>query len=501
MEEERAESHLERERREKVARLRASGVEPYPWEFPGRTPAADVVRAVAGTAPELPPGPTVYRVAGRIQSIRRHGRTAFVDLEDLSGAVQLLLRVEELGEARYRELLGTIDPGDIVGASGPAMVSRRGEPSVLARSVELLAKAIHPPPEKFHGLKDPEARLRQRYVDLLSSPESRRRFSVRSLLLREIRSYFDAAGFLEVETPVLVRVAGGAAAHPFLTRSRYLDDELQLRIALELALKRLLVGGFERVYEIGHVFRNEDMDSTHVPEFTMLEAYWAYADYSDMRRFLEALYGRLALRVAELLPDVPAAREAPELFRAPFAEVDFVAELERASGLSGIETMDRETLLRHARAAGATVAADSSTGTFLDKLFDHYVLPGLTRPTFVMDHPTVTTPLAKRHRSRPGRVERFELFCRGYELGNAYTELNDPDEQERRFREQLQPRRDETYAYDADFVAALGYGMPPTTGVGIGIDRAIMALTGAASIKEVILFLPTRARPDGDGPG
>ncbi|MHB8352048.1 MAG: lysine--tRNA ligase [Thermoplasmata archaeon] len=497
MEPESPEPRLQQERREKVRRLRDSGVEPYPWEYPERTPTAEVVRALAGASPEGPPGPVVYRVAGRVLTIRRHGRTAFVDVEDLSGPLQLLLRVEELGEPRHRELLAEIDPGDIVGAQGPAVLSRRGEPSLLTRSMALLAKAIHPPPEKFHGLRDPEARLRQRYVDLLSSPESRRRFIARSLLVREIRAFFDGAGFIEVETPVLVRVAGGAAAQPFLTRSNYLADELQLRIALELALKRLIVGGLERVYEIGHVFRNEDMDSTHAPEFTMLEAYWAYADYTDMRRLMESLYARLAARVAELLPDAPLAREAPDLFRPPFATIDFIEELERKSGLSGIEAMDRETLLGHARSAGATVGADSATGTFLDKLFDHYVLPGLTRPTFVLDHPIATTPLAKRHRSRPGRVERFELFCRGYELGNAYTELNDPDEQESRFREQLHQKGEEGYAYDEDFVAALRYGMPPTTGVGIGIDRAMMALTGAASIKEVILFLPTRARADG----
>jgi lysyl-tRNA synthetase class 2 len=494
MTEERAEHRLERERRAKLDRLRARGEEPYPWEYPGRTPTEAIVHELR----DVPPGGgldgVVRRVTGRLRAIREHGKTAFLDLEDFSGPIQLLARSEGVGEERFRTLLGELDPGDIVGAEGRPVVSRRGEPSLEVRDVRLLAKALHPPPEKFHGLQDPEARLRQRYADLLSSPESRRRFRARSLLVREVRRFLDDRSFLEVETPVLLPVASGAAAQPFTTRSRYLDADLQLRIALELPLKRLLVGGFDRVYEIGHVFRNEDLDSTHSPEFTMLEAYWAYADYSEMRGLIEELYAHLARKVAEWLPDNPTAQEAPALFQPPFDRVDFVDELERRSGLTNLLAMSREELRAEARKVGATVPDDSTAGTFLDKLFGHFVEPHLVRPTFVCDHPVATTPLAKRHRAKPGRVERFELFCRGYELGNAYTELNDPDEQEARFREQLHERGDESYAYDADFVEALRYGMPPATGVGIGIDRAMMALSGTPSIKDVVLFLPTRPR-------
>jgi lysyl-tRNA synthetase, class II len=494
MAEERKVHRLEREREEKIARLRERGVEPYPWGFPGRVPTRSILEALRGRPPDSALEGEERRVAGRLVSLRQHGRTSFLDLHDFSGRLQLLLTEEELGAERYREILGELDSGDLIGADGRPVVSRRGEPSLRVRALTLLAKAIHPPPEKYHGLQDPEARLRRRYVDLLGSAESRGRFAARSRLLRSVRAYFDAAEFLEVETPVLVPIAGGAAAAPFTTRSNYLGgEELQLRIALELALKRLLVGGFERVYEIGHVFRNEDLDATHAPEFTMLEAYWAYADYTDMQRFLEGLYGRLARDVAEWLPDVPAARSAPELFRPPFRTIDFVEALADASGVRDVADLPRERLRELARAAGATVPDDSTAGTFLDKLFDHYVLPGLDRPTFVIDHPASTTPLAKRHRSKPGRVERFELFCRGLELGNAYTELNDPIEQERRFRDQLAARRGEGYAYDADFVEALRYGMPPSSGVGIGIDRAMMALLGLASIKDAILFLPTRS--------
>jgi lysyl-tRNA synthetase class 2 len=489
------ESHLVRERRAKLERLRARGVEPFPWEFRERVPSAEVVarcRALAsGEADER----TTVRVAGRLRAIREHGKSAFADLEDRAGAIQLLLRVDELGDAGYRQWLADLDPGDLVGASGVPLVTRRGEPSVRVHELTLLAKALEPPPEKYHGLQDAEARLRRRYVDLLASPESRQRFVARSLLVREMRRFFDDLDFLEVETPILVPVASGAAAAPFVTRSRYLDSALQLRISIELYLKRLIVGGLERVYEIGRIFRNEDMDVVHAPEFTMLELYWAYADYFDMRDLIERLYERLAGRAAEILPESAAAREAPELFRRPFAQVDYVEELERRSGLNGLLERDPEEIRRLARATGATIPEESPIGKFWDKLFEHYVEPHLTRPTFVLDFPTATTPLAKRHRTKPGRVERFELFWRGVELGNAYTELNDPDEQERRFREQLSQRGEDSYAYDEDFVRALRSGMPPTAGVGIGVDRAIMALTGTASIKDILLFAPTRPRP------
>jgi len=488
------ETALERERRAKVARWRSEGREPFPWAFPGRV-ATEVVRAACA---KLNPGEEdpahPLRVAGRLRAIRVHGRTAFADLDDLAGSLQLLLRVDELGETPYAAWLADLDPGDIVGAEGVPAVSRRGEPSLLVRSLALLAKAVSPPPEKFHGLQDAEERIRRRYLDLMASAESRSRFRARSLLVRETRAYLDGIGFLEVETPVLLPVASGAAAQPFVTRSHYLDEEVQLRIALELPLKRLLVGGLERVYEIGKVFRNEDLDSTHSPEFTMLEAYWAYADYHDMRSLVEGLYARLGRRTEELLPDNPTAREAARAFEAGFATVDFVDELERRSGLSDLLGKSREELRALVRAVGSTVPDDSSTGTFLDKLFEHYVEPTLQAPTFVVDHPMVTTPLAKRHRAKAGRVERFEFYYRGFELGNAYTELNDPDEQERRFREQLGQRGEDHFAYDDDFVRALRFGLPPTTGIGIGIDRMAMALTGAASIKDVILFPLARTK-------
>jgi lysyl-tRNA synthetase, class II len=488
------ETPLEHERRSKIERWRAEGREPYPWSFVGRITSERVRAACAPLAPGEEDSEHPMRVAGRLKATRTHGKTSFVDLEDAAGSLQLLLRADTMGEAEFRSWLHDLDPGDIVGAEGFPAVSKRGEPSLHVRTLTLLAKAIAPPPEKFHGLQDVEERIRRRYLDLLASPETRALFRARSMLIREMRRYLDASDFLEVETPTLLPVASGAAAAPFVTHSNYLDTEVQLRISLELPLKRLLVGGFERVYELGRSFRNEDMDSTHSPDFTELEAYWAYADYHDMRRLTEGLFEHLAAGVLEWLPDSPGAQQGARDFRPPFATVDFVEELERRSGIHDVLSRSVEELRDLARAAGSTVPDNSPPGTFLDKLFEHYVEPHLERLTFVVDHPASTTPLAKRHRSKPGRVERFEMYYRGVELGNAYTELNDPDEQELRFREQLGAQGADSYAYDADFIRALRHGMPPATGIGVGVDRIVMGLTGASSIKDVILFPLVRPR-------
>jgi lysyl-tRNA synthetase, class II len=482
------ETPLERERREKIARWRAAGKEPFPWAFPGRVAAAQVREACRPLAPGTEDAGHPMRVGGRLRSVRQHGRTTFMDVDDWSGALQLIVGADALGDATYRAWLADLDSGDLVGADGLPAVSKRGEPSLRVTELHLLAKAIAPPPEKFHGLQDVEERLRRRYLDLLASPESRARFRARSELVRSARLFLESRGFLEVETPVLGTIASGAAARPFVTRSSYLDEELRLRIALELPLKRLLVGGFERVFEIGKCFRNEDLDTTHSPEFTMLEAYWAYADYTDMRRLTEAMYAELGRRAGELLPEVPAARTAARAFGEGFETIDWVDELERRSGIRGLLEKDRDALRGLARGIGSTVPDPSPAGVFLDKLFEHYVEPHLQRPTFVVDHPAATTPLAKRHRSKAGRVERFEFYYQGIELGNAYTELNDPDEQERRFREQILEKGGGEYALDEDFVRALRHGLPPTTGIGVGIDRMVMALTGTPSIKEVLLF-------------
>ncbi|EQD33085.1 lysyl-tRNA synthetase, partial [mine drainage metagenome] len=371
------ETPLEHERRGKAARLRAAGIEPFPWSWPGRVRSGEVRRRAEALSPgATDPGPAV-RVAGRLRALREHGRTAFADIEDADGALQLLLREDDMGGTEYRGWLRDLDPGDILGAEGLPSRSNRGEPSVRVGRLTLLAKAIAPPPEKFHGLKDAEERIRRRYLDLIASAESRERFSARSRIVYEIRRVLDEEGFQEVETPILTPVAGGASAEPFVTRSRYLDEDLSLRISIELYLKRLLVGGFERVYEIGRCFRNEDGDTTHNPEFTLLELYWAYADYEDMRALVERLYERLGRLAATLLPDRPEALAAARDFVPPFPQIDFVDALEGKMGLSGLMEASPEELGRLAREAGARLPPDASPGRCLDKLFEHYVEPTL----------------------------------------------------------------------------------------------------------------------------
>jgi lysyl-tRNA synthetase, class II len=488
------ESHLVAERRRKVGLVRSSGRSAYPYRFADVVPTGTVAAAAQTLEPGAEDPSRSFAVAGRLAAIRQHGKSTFLDLHDRDGSLQLFARVDELGDAGYQSMLDELDPGDIVGALGHPVRTKRGEPSLRVRRIELLAKALRPPPEKWHGLQDEEARIRRRHVDLYASADSRARFRARSLLTGGLRHFLTEEGFLEVETGVLSPVASGAAARPFVTRSNYLDDDLRLRVALELQLKRLIVGGLERVFEIGPVFRNEDLDSTHTPEFTMMECYWAYADYLDMRGLVERLYAHLGTVAAAALPQVPEARSAPEVFRPPFDVVDYVPALEQKMGVDHLLEKPVAELRTLARATGAPIADDAPAGKCFDKLFDRFVEPSLLRPTFVMDYPAVTSPLAKAHRSRPGLIERFELFYRGFELGNAYSELNDPDEQRRRFLEQAGDDPEASFALDEEFVEALEHGMPPAAGLGIGVDRMVMALTGATSIKDVVLFPPARRR-------
>ena len=466
-------------RRAKLDKLRADGIDPFPHEFPGVQPTAAVHAAHADLA-DGEETDTTHRVAGRLAARRGQGKMAFLDLVDRSGRLQLQARVDVLGEEAHERLLTQIDLGDVLGVDGTAFRSRRGELTLKIESFTMLAKSLRPPPEKHHGLQDVETRYRKRELDLMANEESRELFITRAKAITAIRAYFDAAGYIEVETPILQPLYGGALARPFTTHHNALDRELYLRIATELYLKRAIVGGLERVYEIGKNFRNEGLSPKHNPEFTVLEFYEAYADYEDMARRMEEL-------VAAVVAKTGARGDVD--FTPPWRRMTLRDAILEHSGVDFRAHPDRDAL---AAAIGDRLPTEGrSWPQLVDDLLGRFVEPALTQPTFLMDYPVELSPLAKRHRSEPGLVERWEAFCGGVEIANAFTELNDPDDQRARFEAQARLAAegdDEAAPYDEAFVEALEQGMPPTGGVGVGIDRLVMALTGRVTIREVVLF-------------
>jgi len=486
-------NELIRQRREKLEALRRSGIDPFGGRYPVTHWARGLAERLGSASEEELKGFGPVSLAGRVVAMRHHGKTCFAHLMDQTGRIQLYARADGLGDeyARFVEL----DAGDFIGVTGEMFRTRTGELTVAVKTVSFLAKSLRPLPEKWHGLKDVETRYRQRYVDLIVNTEAREIFLMRARLIRAMRAFLDARGFLEVETPMMQPIPGGAIARPFKTHHNALGMDLYLRIAPELYLKRLLVGGFERVYEINRNFRNEGTSTLHNPEFTTLEFYQAYADYTDLMELTEALFVDLAHSLRGSL--TLTWGEHPLDLKPPWRRLAFFDGLSEALGLRVTPETDVAAVARAAAARGI-VHDERPAPKLWKEAFETLVEPTLIQPTFVVDFPTELSPLAKRKRDNPLLVDRFELFVAQHEMANAYSELNDPVDQLARFREQagLQARGDdEAHWLDEDYVRALEYGMPPASGEGIGIDRLLMMFANQPSIREVILF--PLLRPEG----
>ena len=476
-------------RLEKLARIEAAGVDPYPRRGERSHLAEEAIEGFGDLE-----GKTIS-VAGRIASWRGMGKATFAHIADVSGRIQLYLRRDVLGEEPYAFFTKNLDLGDFVGAEGTLFRTRTGEITLEVTRLELLAKSLRPLPEKWHGLTDVEKRYRQRYLDLIASQDVRQVFITRSRIIAAMRRFLDNRGFIEVETPVLQPIYGGAAARPFVTHHHALDQTLYLRIATELYLKRLIVGGLEKVYEIGKDFRNEGISTKHNPEFTMMESYEAYADYSDVARMVEEMVPAIAQEVLGTLR-VPFKGEMIDL-TPPWRRVTLREAINEYSGIDYEDYPDRESLAAAMRARGITVDEGTGRGKLIDELLSTFVEPQLIQPTFILDYPVELSPFAKRKPGDPGTVERFEAFAGGMEIGNAFSELNDPRDQRQRFQEQLRLRElgdEEAQVMDEDYLVALEHGMPPTGGLGMGVDRLAMLLTDRQSIREVILFPQLRTR-------
>ncbi|MCC6704440.1 MAG: lysine--tRNA ligase [Thermomicrobiales bacterium] len=497
-------SDLQEQRRLKAEELREQGFDPYPTRAKRTHTTAEALAGFerAEAAGSETGGETIT-LAGRVVSRRHMGKTLFSHIRDGHGELQLYIRKDEIGEEAYNRALKLFDLGDWVQASGETFRTKTGEVSLRTADLTILSKALNAPPEKWHGLQDKEIRYRQRYADLIANEEVRRVFATRSKIVSAIRRFFDGLDYIEVETPTLQPLYGGAAARPFTTHHNALDQIFYLRIADELYLKRLIVGGFERVYEICKDFRNEGVDRNHSPEFTMLEFYEAFADYTTMMDRVESM---VTFAAQEALGSTSFVWQGHEIDLAnpkPWPRITLREAILEWSGVDYVQYPDQESLQAAARAAGAKIETGTVWPRIVDEMLKQFVRPNLIQPTFLIDYPVELSPLAKRKPDDPTHVERFQPYIGGGEIGNSFTELNDPMDQLDRFLEQMKDRDagdEEAMPLDTDFVNALMYGMPPTGGVGIGIDRLTMLLTDQSTIRDVILFPAMRNLPSGTGP-
>ena len=482
------------QRREKLDRIRAGGIIPYPNRYHRSHTTQQAVALLKQNEEGLTKQEQVS-VAGRIMAKRKMGKISFLDIHDGEGKLQLYLNRENLGKVSL-ELLKDLDIGDIVGAEGSLFRTKSGEPTLEVRDCTLLAKSLQPLPEKWHGLSDVDKRYRQRYLDLITNAETKSVFQRRSRVITAIREFLNQRGFLEVETPVLQPSAGGALARPFITHHQALDQDFYLRIALELHLKRLIIGGFDKVYEIGRIFRNEGISTRHNPEFTMLESYEAYADYNDVMRMVEEMVSEVAQQVLGTC-EVKFG-DSIISFKPPWRRLGLLDAIKGYGGIN-LEQYDSAELLRtRMQEMGLEVDPQKSWARLVDELMSTFVEPNLIQPTFLIDYPVEISPFAKTKPGNERIVERFEAYACGMEIANAYTELNDPMEQRQRFvqqQEEYQAAGEEVGEIDEDFLLAMEHGMPPTGGLGVGIDRLVMLLTGQESIREVILFPQLKEKP------
>jgi len=478
---------ITRQKLEKMAALRAAGIEPFPYGYHRTHTAQQALEIVEQNKENLASKELRVNVAGRIMAKRGMGKTAFTDLRDGSGKIQLFFRINNLGE-KY-DLVKDIDIGDIIGAKGKLFLTRSGEPTIEVEDFTLLAKALQPLPEKWHGLSDVEKRYRQRYLDLISNPEIRKIFEIRSKTISAARDFLNKRGFLEVETPVFQAEAGGAAARPFITHHNTLDRDFYLRIALELHLKRLIIGGFDKVYELGRIFRNEGIDFKHNPEFTMLETYEAYADYQDVMKMVEEMISTVSQQVSGNLKVEYNGNIID--FTPPWKRMELRQAVIQYADLDYNQFPDTESLKAEMLRRGMQFDLKKERGKLIDEIISTYVDPKMIQPTILYDYPIELSPLAKKKPGDDKTVERFEAYAGGMEIANAFTELNDPLDQRQRFQKQVEERGagdQEASQMDEDFLLAMEHGMPPTGGLGVGIDRLVMIFTNQQSIREVILF-------------